>query len=158
MNSKIDVGGVLLVMILTALVVGSGMLCPSPTLLVGIEPTTNPPIPILIEAMIQVESNDKLDAIGDSGEVGCLQITDICLRDVNRILGEEKYLPEDRYTRQKSIDMCVIYMSHYMTVAVRRHEAKDCAETMARIWNGGPNGWSKPETIKYWNKVKKELQ
>lgn len=31
------------------------------------------------------------------------------------------------------------------------------AEDIARIHNGGPNGYKKKATIKYWEKVKKEL-
>lgn len=30
-------------------------------------------------------------------------------------------------------------------------------EKIARIHNGGPNGYKNPSTIGYWNKVKKEL-
>jgi hypothetical protein len=30
-------------------------------------------------------------------------------------------------------------------------------EVLARIHNGGPKGYKKTATVKYWNKVKKEL-
>ena len=35
---------------------------------------------------------------------------------------------------------------------------KPTYEVYARIWNGGPDGWKKRSTLKYWKKVKKELK
>ena len=32
------------------------------------------------------------------------------------------------------------------------------AETYARIWNGGPDGWKKPTTAAYWRKVRAKLE
>ena len=36
-----------------------------------------------------------------------------------------------------------------------RHEATP--EVLARCWNGGPHGWKKKSTLKYWAKVKARL-
>jgi hypothetical protein len=104
----------------------------------------------LIPALIAVESAGKSDAIGDGGKaVGCLQIWPIMVEDVNRIAGTS-YTLADRKDRQKSIQMARIYLSHYA--------AGMTTEQAARCWNGGPTGHRKPQTITYWNKVKKELE
>lgn len=46
---------------------------------------------IFVKALIQVESEGKADAVGKTNDVGILQITPIYVKDVNRILGEDKY-------------------------------------------------------------------
>jgi len=104
----------------------------------------------LIPALIAVESAGKTDAIGDGGRaVGCLQIWPIMVRDVNRIAGT-RYTLADRLDREKSIQMARIYLTHYAK--------NDTLENASRRWNGGPAGHTKPSTIAYWNKVKKELE
>ena len=46
-------------------------------------------------------------------------------------------------------------MDRYATV--ERLGRKPTLEDIARIHNGGPNGWKKKSTDAYWAKVKKEL-
>ena len=107
----------------------------------------------LVEALITVESNGNDSAIGDEGRaVGCLQIWKITVDDCNRILKSNRFSYKDRLDRKKSIEMFRIYTGHY---AVRRRLGKSATkESIARIWNGGPNGFKKPATIKYWTKVR----
>lgn len=101
----------------------------------------------LILAIEKVESGGKVDAVGDGGRaVGCLQIWPIMVDEVNRIAGT-KYTLKDRLSRQKSFEMARIYLNKYGKTT----------EEKARNWNGGPNGYKKDATKKYWNKVKKEL-
>jgi len=110
---------------------------------------------ILIAALIMVESSGDPNAVnGDA--VGILQIRPICLRDVNRISSGPLYLLRDRYNIEKSKQMCRIYLNHYATEKRLGHEPtmEDCA----RIWNGGPNGWQKRATEKYWEDVKWALE
>tara|TARA_R100000278_G_scaffold57019_1_gene47012 strand:- start:115 stop:483 length:369 start_codon:yes stop_codon:yes gene_type:complete len=105
----------------------------------------------LVLALIQVESNNNNDAIGDCGKAyGCLQIHQSYVTDVAKASGIP-YVHEDAFDREKSIDMFLIYMSIYATEA--RLGRKPTAQDMARIHNGGPDGWKKPHTIKYWKKV-----
>ena len=112
----------------------------------------------IISALIQVESKGNDLAIGDSGKaVGCLQIWNVVIQDVNRVY-HTTYKATDRTDRKKSIEICRKYLAywgkHYEKVT-----GKTCTlEVLSRIWNGGPNGWKKDSTIKYWNKVKKELK
>ena len=46
-------------------------------------------------------------------------------------------------------------MNHYATQARLGHAPTD--EDLARIHNGGPNGYKKSATLGYWEKVKKYL-
>ena len=105
----------------------------------------------LIGAIIQVESRDKDSAYNKSEDaVGCLQIRPIMVREVNRLLkirgDSRRYTLLNRWNRQKSIEMFLVYNKN-----ISSFEAK------ARRWNGGNNGMNKTATVKYWNKVKKEL-
>ena len=107
----------------------------------------------LIKALINVESSNNDNAYR-SGEdaAGCLQIRRTMVRDVNRILRRQKsqirFDFEDRWDRQKSIEIFKIYCNHYNLTT---------PEEKARCWNGGPRGLQKLATKRYWEKVKKHL-
>ena len=111
----------------------------------------------LLEALIQVESRGNENAVGDRHlsrpSVGVLQIRPIMVREVNRILKKhkvkKKYTLEDRYSREKSIEMFYIWQSYHLP------DSSD--EVIARCWNGGPKGWKRNSTLHYWNKVQKEI-
>lgn len=109
----------------------------------------------LILALIMVESGGDNFAIGDNGRAyGCLQIHEICVKDVNRIYGTN-YVHEDAFHREKAIRICELYLSYY--ASEKSLGRKATFEDMARIWNGGPNGYKKESTLKYWRKVEKAL-
>lgn len=107
----------------------------------------------LIKALINVESSNNDNAYR-SGEdaAGCLQIRRTMVRDVNRILRRQssptRFDFEDRWDRQKSIEIFKIYCNHYNLTT---------PEEKARCWNGGPRGLQKLATKRYWEKVKKQL-
>ena len=108
----------------------------------------------LIEALIWVESRGKEDAYCKREDaVGVLQIRPIMVKEVNRILGligsTNIYTLEDRWNREKSIEMFNVVASYY-------HETSSY-EKIARCWNGGPKGLQKKQTKKYWRKVQKRL-
>ena len=112
----------------------------------------------LIKALIQVESTGIENIHGDlhlkeGPSVGVLQIRPVMVREVNRILKilkiDKKFKMKDRYDREKSIEMFVIWRDF--------HHPDGDFETIARNWNGGPRGYLKPKTVKYWMKVQKEL-
>lgn len=107
------------------------------------------------KAIATVESNNNDQAVGDKGRaVGRYQIWKIVVDDVNRIIGKKHFTYEDRKDPIKAKQMCAIYIAHYSRVYERKTGKKATAEIKARIWNGGPNGWRKESTQKYWNKVK----
>lgn len=68
---------------------------------------------IFLAALIQVESEGKADAVGKTNDVGILQITPIYVKDVNRILGEDRYTLAERTDKRKSLEMFEILQGHY---------------------------------------------
>lgn len=109
---------------------------------------------ILIPLLIQVESSGNPNAIGDGGKaVGILQIHPVVVEDVNRIY-QTKYTEKDRLNKAKSMSICRLYLKYYGTRYQLKTGKKADIEVLSRIWNGGPDGWKKQSTIKYWEKVK----
>ena len=101
----------------------------------------------LLKALKIVESDNNPAAIGKSNDKGILQITPILVKDVNRFGYNFKH--DDAFDIKKSEEMFYIIAEHYCP----NHDF----EKMARIWNGGPNGYKKKHTIEYWNRVKENL-
>jgi len=109
----------------------------------------------VVIGMIQVESNGNDSAYNKSEEaVGCLQIRPIMVREVNRILKkqgkEHRFKMKDRWDRNKSLDMFWVWKDY--------HHPNSEDEVIARNWNGGPNGYVKKSTEKYWEKVSSSLE
>ena len=103
-------------------------------------------IDTLLMAVMAVESNfDTMAYNSKENAVGVLQIRPIMVREVNRLLGENKYTLKDRWNKAKSIEMFNVIRSHLKG-------ASD--EEIARTWNGGYNGKNIPQTLQYWKKVK----
>ena len=107
-----------------------------------------PGITNLILAIIMIESGGNDLAIGDNGKAfGCMQIHQCVIDDVNRIK-RTSYTIQDAYNREKSIEIFKIYTDHYAFNF----------ESKARVWNGGPRGMDKSQTINYWKKVNYVIQ
>jgi hypothetical protein len=113
-------------------------------------------VPIaLIAALIAVESHgDDLAVNRAEQAIGCLQIRPAIIWDVEKIVGRT-ISQRVAYDRDASIEILEIYVGHYATAKLLGHEPTD--EDMARIWNGGPDGWKKPETVAYWRKVQRMM-
>lgn len=113
----------------------------------------------LLDAIEWIESKGEPNAVGDNGNaVGSFQIWKVYVDDANRIFKlyirpmyrKDTFSYEDRWSRDKSREMVKIYLWHY---------GKDKSfEDMARIHNGGPNGYKKDCTKAYWAKVKARLE
>ena len=108
----------------------------------------------LVLAMINVESRGNDSAFCASEKaVGCLQIRPIMLREVNRLLrrsgSTKRFSLTDRWSRDKSIEIFDTWRS--------LSHPDDSNEVIARCWNGGPRGWKKKATIRYWEKVESYL-
>lgn len=116
--------------------------------------------PGLIEAMIQVESGGDDNAIGDKNlkhkAYGCLQIRQPYVDDTNRVY-KTRYLAKD-CLGDRSLSMLLMkrYMAIYATP--KRLGRAPTAEDIARIHNGGPDGYKKPATEAYWSKVKQHYK
>ena len=112
----------------------------------------------LLDAIAYVESNYNDSAVGDGGTaVGRYQLHRIYVDDVNRIAGTH-YTYSDRYDPVKSRQMVIIYLTYYGDLYTRTTGNVATNEVLARIHNGGPYGYRKPATIRYWNKVNNKLK
>ena len=105
---------------------------------------------------------DPLNAVGDQGRSrGPYQIMedyydDAVQHDPSLRDGGKRYKnvsgPESKEYSRRVIQA---YMNRYATETRLGHPATD--EDIARIHNGGPNGYQKDSTLGYWEKVKKHL-
>ena len=68
---------------------------------------------LFVEALIYVESGGDNNAMGKHNDGGCLQITPITVEDANRILGYGKYTLNDRFSREKSIEIFNAIQDYY---------------------------------------------
>lgn len=78
-----------------------------------------------------MESGGDSNAVGKANDVGVLQITSIIVEECNRILGDSVYSLEDRYDKQKSIEMFNIVQKH--------HNPKRNIHLALKIWNSKAN-------------------
>jgi len=105
--------------------------------------------PLLLSALIQIESGGNDYAKGRHGELGALQIKPILVRDVNRIMGTH-YAHNQMTNRAVSTFIARSYLNHY---------GKNLSdESLARIWQGGPKGHRKTSTRAYSKRVMRQLQ
>lgn len=108
----------------------------------------------LVDAVMYVESRNNPNAWNKHEDAcGVLQIRPIMINDVNRILSKKNtpkvYTLNDRWNKTKSIEIFYIIQEYY--------SPNGTPERIARVWNGGPNGYKKPQTLAYWHKVKQQL-
>lgn len=106
----------------------------------------------LFDAMAQVES--------DNGKTSknVYQLSDMYIDDVNDICGKQVFLHTDKFSRDKSEQMMVIYWSHYGQRYQNKTGNEPTYEVLARIHNGGPDGWSKYATKRYWKRVQERMK
>jgi hypothetical protein len=113
---------------------------------------------LLIPALIQVESGGRADAIGDGGKAaGVLQIHKAYWEDGCKAAGVNW-----PYSWAKKPDKAKVvagaYLKKYGKLYEQKTGKKATMEVLARIHNGGLNGYRYKSTIKYWEKVRKELK
>jgi len=109
----------------------------------------------LILALIMVESGGNDFEIGDDGKAyGCLQMHAAYVQDAAEYAGKD-WVHEDAFQRVVAIQIFMAYMARYATE--ERLGREPTLEDIARIHNGGPNGYKKKSTEKYWQKVKSML-
>ena len=105
--------------------------------------------PLLLSALIAVESGGNDQAKGRHGELGALQIKAILVRDVNRIMGTS-YTHAQVTNRATATFIAQSYLAHY---------GKNLSdESLARLWQGGPKGLRKASTRAYGRRVMRELE
>ena len=98
----------------------------------------------LIMAIAKTESEFDFKAKGSSNDLGLLQITEVYVKDVNRILGKNVYSHKDAFKPKKAIEMFNIIQNNY-------NPKKDAKKA---IKQHNPNG----HAIGYPDKVKKNIE
>lgn len=93
---------------------------------------------VFVEALIFIESSGNPFAVGKTNDLGILQITPIYVKDVNRILGEEKFTLDCRADIDKSLEMFEIYQSYYnpdkdINRAIKLHNPRAGSEYKEKI-------------------------
>lgn len=85
---------------------------------------------LVIDAIAQVESGRNPKVVSKNGTyVGYLQIAPILVRECNRIVGYNKYTYQDRYSKDKSIQMFIDFQEY--------HNPEGNVEKAIRLWNSG---------------------
>ncbi len=105
--------------------------------------------PLLLSALIQIESHGNDHARGRHGELGALQIRPIMVRDVNRIMGTH-YAHQQVTNRAIAVFIANAYFAHY------GRNLSD--ESLARLWQGGPKALKKSSTRAYGRRFMRELE
>ena len=104
----------------------------------------------LLVAIRAVESASGLDPRAGGND---LQITPVCVQDVNRIYGTT-YTMRDVTDRRRSEEIAILYLS-YWGPRCTRNGTSPTPETFARIWHRGPSRWRDAQGAAYWRKVKR---
>lgn len=114
----------------------------------------------LITALIEQESHGDDCAVGDKNlkdhAYGCLQIRQCVVADYDRWNNTDYQAKDMLGNRMLSIKVCKDYIDHY--ASEKRIGRTPTEEDMARIWNGGPSGWKKKQTLSYWKSVEHILE
>ena len=101
----------------------------------------------VMDAIIQVESGGNRFARSGKS-VGAMQITPICVKEVNLYLKQlnikKAYTLKDRFSVEKSKEIFLLIQ--------KRHNPKNNVERAIRAWNGGLR-YSKKGTQRYYEKV-----
>ena len=104
--------------------------------------------PLLLSALIQIESHGNDLARGKHGELGALQIKPIMVRDVNRIMGTH-YAHAQVTNRAPAIFIANAYLRYY------GRNLRD--ESLARLWQGGPKALKRSSSRAYGRRVMRKL-
>ena len=110
----------------------------------------------LLAAMCEVESNCDPSAVGDNGNaIGAYQIwydywyDAVTFKNNDDLKLSDGY--ESCYDKDYSERVVLAYWERYATI--KRIGRTPTDEDRARIHNGGPNGYKKDSTLKYWRKI-----
>ena len=109
-------------------------------------------IPIsFIMILATIESNQNPRAVGDDlKSIGILQMQQAYVQDAAEY-ANENWVHIDALDELTAIKIFRAYMARYATE--ERLGRPVTLEDIARIHNGGPNGYKKQSTIPYWKKV-----
>ena len=104
----------------------------------------------VIDAIASVESNYDEKIVSSCGRfVGYLQISKILIDDCNKIANYNKFKYDDRFNKDKSIEIFIFFQSHY--------NPENDIEKAIRMWKGGTS-YTLASTEKYYKKVKSRIK
>lgn len=108
----------------------------------------------VINAIIHVESKGDENAVSKCGNcVGIMQIKKIVVDDCNEYLkmkkSKKRFTYQDRYNKQKSIEMFLLIQERY--------NKKNNVEQGIKIWNGGCGYKTNPKLLKQSNEYYKKV-
>jgi hypothetical protein len=110
---------------------------------------------LLIKTMFLVLKLTEASPVDNVAEnaIGTYQIRPIFVQDVNRILKHEVFTHQDARNERKAKQMIYIYLDYYGSRYKAITGKEPDARILARIFNGGPNGWTKQATVDYGNRA-----
>lgn len=118
---------------------------------------------LLFTVCCSLESGFNPNEVGDDGDaIGIVQTWKCVVEDVNnfqervRVTGR-KYTYKDRWCPNKSREMFDIYLGIWGQNFEKVNRKKPTEIDLARIWNGGPNGWNIRKTQTYAKKAKERF-
>lgn len=99
-----------------------------------------------------IESSLNPTLIGDNGgAIGVLQMHKAYVQDAAEY-AKKDWVHEDCLEPEIAVPIFRAYMARYATK--ERLGRKPTLQDIARIHNGGPNGYKKESTLRYWRAVK----
>ena len=113
---------------------------------------------LLLPLLATVESGGDPNAVGDGGAArGLYQIHRGYWSDGCREL-KVQWPYRDAVRPDRARQVVIGYLKRYGRHYEKSTGRKATLETLGRIHNGGPTGWKKKSTRKYWQKIKKYLK
>lgn len=112
--------------------------------------TTATIIMILWPAICAVESSNNANATTCSA-VGIAQITPICIREANRIVGCDRYSLEDRLSPERSEEIFEVTLSRHLPTT------SPTLRDGALVWRCGADRQGRGGA-RYWKKIQEEVE
>ena len=118
-----------------------------------------PEVRVMLDSLLPViigkESGGNTRAVGDTHlstpSIGIVQIRIPCLRDVNKLYGTN-YVPDDRYSKEKSFEIYYYYLSHGIRLFKQKYGKSPTPTQVKAMWNGGIyGGYKNKQALRYAN-------
>lgn len=111
-----------------------------------IEAKNNEKLMLLWKSVVKVESNNGLYLFNElENAVGVAQIRPIMIKEVNNLLGYDKYSHEQAWDSLTSFNIFKDFQQHF--------NPEFDLERGSRLWNGGRSGMEKESTLIYYAKI-----
>lgn len=114
----------------------------------------------LINSLILVESRGRDDAWNRAEDArGCLQIRHLVVDDYNLHNPDDEITHNEVFKRDVAMRVCRWYLEYWgrHSHLSGRDPLQLRYQVLSRIWNGGPAGFRKGATLKYWHRVSNVL-